>query len=90
MISSLLTVLCDLPLGSILGPKLFILYINDIVNVSGILNMILFADDTNAFCSRSNLNELAKNVSRELDKLKDWYDINKLSLNVSKTIFYVI
>ena len=61
--SSLLTVLCGVPQVSILGPKLFILYINDIVNVSSILDMILFADDTNAFCSRSNLNELAKNVS---------------------------
>ena len=85
--SSLLTVLCDVPQGSILGRKLFILYINDIVNVSSILNMILFADDTNAFCSGSNLNELAKNVSGELDKLKDWFGINKLSLNVSKTNF---
>ena len=85
--SSLLTVLCGVPQGSILGPKLFILYINDIVNVLSILNMILFADDTNAFCSGSNLNELAKRVSGELDKLKDWFDVNKLSLNVSKINF---
>ena len=46
--------------------------------------MILFADDTNVFCSGSNLNELAKNVNMELDKLKDWFDINKLPFNVSK------
>ena len=47
--SGLLDVLCGVPQGSILGPKLFILYLNDISNVSHILNFILFADDTNMF-----------------------------------------
>ena len=47
--SSCLTVLCCVPQGSILGSKLFMLYINDIVNVSCLLKMILFADDTKPF-----------------------------------------
>ena len=83
--SSLLNVICGVPRGSSLRPKLFILYINDIVQVSDILKLIIFADDTNAFCSGDNVIEVAKIVSSELNKLKVWFDINKLSLNVSKT-----
>ena len=47
--------------------------------------MIIFADDTNAFYSGDNVINVAKIVSSELNKLKVWFDINKLSLNVSKT-----
>ena len=83
--SILLNVICGVPQGSILGPKLFILYINDIVQVSDKLKFIIFADDTNAFCSGDNVINVAKIVSSELNKLKVWFYINKLSLNVSKT-----
>ena len=47
--SDLLNVKCGVPQGSILGPKLFIVYINDICNVTKLLNFVLFADDTNIF-----------------------------------------
>ena len=82
-----MSISCGVPQGSILGPKLFILYINDICNVSKLLQFVLFADDTNIFCSDVNILDLCKNVSLELDKLNIWFAVNKLSLNVSKTNF---
>ena len=85
--SDLLDVKCGVPQGSILGPKLFILYRNDICNVTDMLNFILFADDTNIFCSGKDIQTLCKTISRELDKLNIWFAVNKLSLNVSKTNF---
>ena len=85
--STLRNVICGVPQGSILGPKLFILYINDICTVSPVLKFILFADDTNIFCSGSDIVQLSIIVSNELDKLSEWFAVNKLSLNLSKTNF---
>ena len=82
-------VICGVPQGSILGPKLFILYINDICNISHILDLIVFADDTNLFCSGDSIQDVCKSVSLELKKLYTWFAVNKLSLNVSKTNFMV-
>ena len=87
--SSLLHILCGVPQGSVLGPKLFILYINDICNVSKLVNFILFADDTNVFQNGDDLSLLCKQLTIELDKLNIWFDVNKLSLNVQKTNFII-
>ena len=87
--SDMANVVCGVPQGSILGPKLFILYINDICNTSSLLKFILFADDTTIFWSGRDLTELSKHMSKELVKLSIWFAINKLSLNVSKTNFMV-
>ena len=83
--STLLSVTCGVPQGSILGPKLFIMYINDICNASSILKFILFADDTNVFFSGVDIQTLCECISRELNKLHVWLSVNKLSLNVDKT-----
>ena len=87
--SDLLNVLCGVPQGSILGPKLFILYVNDMCNISKILKFVLFADDTNIFCSGHDAMQLSRDLSNELDKLSVWFAVNKLILNVSKTNFMV-
>ena len=80
---------CGVPQGSILGPTLFILYINDMCKVSNILKFILYADDTNIFYSGKNLKEVCKTVTEELKKLRVWFMINKLSLNIAKTNFII-
>ena len=87
--SSLKSISCGVPQGSILGPLLFLLYINDINNVSKVLFSILFADDTNVFVSGKNINELVVVLNRELSKLVTWLQVNKLSLNVKKTHYMV-
>ena len=85
--SDLLNISCGVPQGSILGPKLFILYINDLCNISRLVKYILFADDTNLFCANKNIKQLVTTVSTVLDKLCTWFAVNKLSLNVSKTSY---
>ena len=87
--SDLQNIICGVPQGSVLGPILFIMYINDICNASDLLKMVLFADDTNLFRSSYDLNSLCEQVSVELSKLNNWFNVNKLSLNVSKTNFIV-
>ena len=79
------SVSCGVPQGSILGPLLFILYMNDICYTSKLLNTILFADDTTVFCSHPNLSTLCKNVNKELKEVSNWFKANKLSLNAKKT-----
>jgi hypothetical protein len=88
-ISENLDISIGVPQGSILGPLLFILYINDIVNVSTKLKFFLYADDTNILYADDNCINLKLNLESELNKLLKWLHINKLSINFSKTSYII-
>ena len=77
------------PQGSVLGPLLFLLYINDLSNVSRLLNIILFADDSSALYSGTNLNQMQNIINSELQKIVDWLECNRLSLNIAKSHFII-
>ena len=85
--TELLDIICGVPQGSILGPLLFILYINDLCFVSQFLKPIMFADDTNLFCSNKEIKPLFLKANLELGKISEWFRVNKLSLNEDKTRF---
>ena len=78
-------ILCSVPQGSVLGPTLFNLYLNDICNVSSILEFTLFADDTSIIYSHDSTTSLRNTLNTELEKLNAWFNLNKLSLNLKKT-----
>lgn len=60
-------------------------YINDICKVSKVMKFVLFADDTNIVCSGDKLKQLLAEITQEMNRLKNWFNKNKLSLNLKKT-----
>ena len=78
------------PQGSMLGPLLFILYINDIVNTTSLLELILFADDTTLLFSHQDIVSQNDIINNELQEICNWFQANKLSVNASKTNYMVL
>ena len=87
--SDLKSITCGVPQESVLGPLLFLLYINNLPNISKILDLYLFADDTNIYYQDDSLIKLEKIINKELRSLYLWLNVNRLSLNIDKTNFVI-
>ena len=81
---------CGVPQGSILGPLLFLIYINDLPSCLLAAAPRMFADDTNITLSAKTLTDLKQALTPELSNLSCWLKANKLSLNVAKTELMII
>ena len=74
-----------MPQGSVLGPLMFLIYINDIANAVPNEKVRLFADDTNLFLACNTALSVADAANITMFKLNNWFIANKLSLNTDKT-----
>ena len=91
-VSSKNTIKCGVPQGSVLGPTLFLIYINDLPNSTSYFNFRLFADDSNIF---HTFNVCQKEIDMgiinlHLGKVQEWCNSNKVTINLKKTSYMII
>ena len=86
--SNLSAIQLGVPQGSILGPILFLIYINDIQHATT-LNLLSYADDTTVYTSGATLRSIIPKLNEELGNLNQWFMANKLSLNINKTNYMI-
>ena len=83
-------IVCGVPQGSILGPLLFLLYINDLPDCLDKTTPCLYADDTQIFSAAKDLEKLTKNINHDMNKLREWLIRNKLQHHPTKTkVMYI-
>ena len=87
--SNTLDIKTSVPQGSILGPLLFIIFINDFSKSSNLFDFIIYADDTSLSSTLNAFDTDTDNINRELEKINIWLNTNKLSLNVNKSKFMI-
>ena len=93
--SNTLDITTRVPQGSILGPLLFIIYINDLPKASSKCHSITYTDDTTlsttiqSFNNNEHNESIEEQLNKEIYKITEWLDINKLSLNVAKSAYII-
>ena len=88
--SKMVKVNIGVPQGSILGPLLFLLYVNELPDISKKLSYIQYADDTNIFITGNSLSDISSIINEEMKLISEWIKNNRLSLNVSKTNYMIM
>ena len=83
--TSMRSITCAVPQGSVLGLLQFLIYVNDLHKASSIVKPVMFADDINLLLSNKDINKLFNDLDVELQKISIWFKGNKLSLNLTKT-----
>jgi len=84
VLSSAINVTCGVPQGSILGPLLFIIYVNDLPNCMQLCKIALYADDTIIYFAARNVQAIEQAIQSDSARLSQWFAANKLSLNPTK------
>ncbi len=80
---------CGVPQGSIMGPFMFIIYINDLPQIIENCQVAMYADDTILYCAGTCVEEVRYKLQQDLDNIMNWLCGNRLSLNVGKTKSFV-
>ena len=75
---------CGVPQGSILGPLLFVTYINDLPGVLTFSNIIMYADDTILFYSHRKMNDIEEGLAKDMNAVASWLNQNQLAINLNK------
>ena len=87
--SSISSIKCGVPQGSIIGPLLFVIFINDIVDYVIKSSIIKYADDTVLYTPGKDIYIIEQNLSQDLERLAEWFTENEMILNLKKGKMYV-